>query len=98
MGKQVARGSFRSVQTHPGKPVTQTFKNLRFANPRPISYLQAGHHPSHACARQPLCILKIREEDHASRPSVEKSDRRAKFSPFVTYKTFVFSKNSQKAG
>jgi hypothetical protein len=98
MGKPGARGSFRSVQTHPRKPVTQTFKNLRFANPQPINYLQAGHHPSHACARHPLCILKIGEEDHALRSSVEKSDRRAKFSPFATIKPFVFNKNSQKAG
>jgi hypothetical protein len=37
-------------------------------------------------------------EDHASRSPVEKSDRRAKFSPPAAFKMFVFNKNSQKAG
>jgi hypothetical protein len=78
--------------------VTQTFKNLRFANPQPFSYLQAGHHPSPPWANHPLCKLKTGEEHHASRSSVEKSDRRAKFSPFATCKPFVFNKSSEKAG
>jgi len=98
MGKQGARGSFRSIQTDPRKPVTQTFKNLCFANPQPINYLQAGQRPSRACADHPLCILKSGEEHHASRSSVEKSDRRAKFSPFAACEPFVFNKNLQKAG
>jgi hypothetical protein len=80
------------------KPVTQTFKNLRFAKPQPINYLQGPHHPKHTCANHPLCILTIGEEDHASRSPVAKSDRRAKFSPLATFKMFVFSKNWQKAG
>jgi hypothetical protein len=80
------------------QPVTQTFKNLRFANPLPINYLQAAHLPSHACGNHPLCILTIGEEEHASRSPVEKSDRRAKFSPFAKNKLFIFNKISEKAG
>jgi hypothetical protein len=55
--------------------VTQTFKNLRFANPSPINYLQTAHHPSHASGKHPLCILTLGEEKHTSRSPVEKSSK-----------------------
>jgi hypothetical protein len=79
-------------------PVTQTFKNLCFANPSRINYLRTANHPGQACGNHPLCILTIGERDHASRSAVEKSNRRAKFSPPAAFKMFVFNKNSQKAG
>jgi hypothetical protein len=70
--------------------VTQTFKNLRFANPQPINHLQAAHPPSRPCGNHSLCTLKIGEEHHASPSPVEKGGRRAKFGPPATFNNVCF--------
>jgi hypothetical protein len=78
--------------------VTQTFKNLRFANPSPINYLQTPHHPSHACGNHPPCILNSGGRNTPPTLLLKKAAKRAKFSPFVKNKLFVFNKISEKAG